>query len=234
MEVMDTRAGDWARAPVRSVGLTERVYEEVEAAIVACRLAPGQQLTDRGIAEELGVSRTPVREALNRLQSSGLVESRGRQGWVVTTIDMDDVRELFELRRLLEPVGIDHLAANPDPSVLAGFRAAFAHFPDDLDTDEYLDYFPADHAFHMQIVECTKNRRVLNTYQAVEKEILRGRHLLSTDYWGRSQANVKKHREIAEAIAAEDFSAARRDLVEHLFEAEAVMLEFLDKHLSEP
>lgn len=231
---IDSSAGEWARAPVRSVGLTDRVYEEVEAAIVACRLLPGQPLNDRAIAEELGVSRTPAREALNRLQSTELVESRGRRGWVVTTVSTDDVHELFEMRRLLEPVGIDHLAANPAPSVIAEFRVAFDRFSDDVDADDYVDYVPVDHAFHTQIVECTNNRRVLNTYRSVEKEILRGRHLLSTDYWGRSQANVKMHRKIAEAIGAEDFTAARRVLVEHLFEAEAVMQEFLEKHLREP
>src|SRR3712207_5219229 len=87
---------------IEVVRINEQVHEAIEAAIVRCELGPGAVLGDRQLAEMLGVSRTPVRDALHRLESSGLVERRGRMGWMVSTFAIQDVRELFELRRVLD------------------------------------------------------------------------------------------------------------------------------------
>jgi DNA-binding GntR family transcriptional regulator len=89
--------------PINTVHINEQVYEAIEGAIVRSELGPGALLGDRQLAEALGVSRTPVRDALHRLESSGLVERRGRAGWAVSGFALRDVHELFELRRILEP-----------------------------------------------------------------------------------------------------------------------------------
>jgi DNA-binding transcriptional regulator YhcF (GntR family) len=104
---------------IEIVRINEQVYEAIEAAIVRCELEPGAGLGDRQLAEMLGVSRTPVRDALHRLESSGLVERRGSMGWMVSTFALQDVQELFELRRVFEPLGLERLSENWDEAVVS-------------------------------------------------------------------------------------------------------------------
>jgi len=82
--------------------VTDWVYEELKAAIVQLRLAPGSPLREGTLAEQLGVSKTPIREALTRLEQDGLVETTSFKGAVVTGYSRQDLIELYELRELLE------------------------------------------------------------------------------------------------------------------------------------
>ena len=208
---------------IEVVRINEQVYEAVEAAIVRCELEPGAVLGDRRLAEVLEVSRTPVRDALHRLESSGLVERRGRMGWMVSTFALQDVRELFELRRVLEPLGLERLSETWDEAVVKELSHSFEKFPERLTEDLLLDYLHDDHRFHKKIVECSRNGRVIRFYGTVEKQIDRIRHYLSYNYEGRVEASLKEHREICAAIAACDLSAATEALNDHLRDVEELI-----------
>src|SRR5262247_3560247 len=82
--------------------VTDWVYEELKSAIVDLRLAPGDPLREATLADQLGVSKTPIREALTRLEQEGLVETTSFKGAVVTGYSRRDLREIYELRALLE------------------------------------------------------------------------------------------------------------------------------------
>jgi DNA-binding GntR family transcriptional regulator len=208
---------------IEVVRINEQVYEAIEAAIVRCELGPGAVLGDRQLAELLGVSRTPVRDALHRLEPSGLVERRGRMGWMVSTFALQDVRELFELRRVFEPLGLDRLSKNWDEAVVRELSHSFEKFPERLTEDLLPDYLHDDHRFHKKIVECSRNGRVIRFYGTVEKQIDRIRHYLSYNYEGRVKASLKEHREICAAIAARDLSAATEALDNHLRNVEELI-----------
>jgi GntR family transcriptional regulator, rspAB operon transcriptional repressor len=208
---------------IEVVRINEQVYEAVEAAIVRCDLDPGAVLGDRQLAEMLGVSRTPVRDALHRLESSGLVERRGRMGWMVSTFALQDVRELFELRRVFEPLGLESLSQTWDEAVVRELSHSFEKFPERLTRDLLPDYLHDDHQFHKKIVGCSRNGRVIRFYETVEKQIDRIRHYLSYNYEGRVEASLKEHREICAAIAARDLSAATEALDNHLRNVEELI-----------
>jgi DNA-binding GntR family transcriptional regulator len=201
---------------IEVVRINEQVYEAIEAAIVRCELGPGAVLGDRQLAELLGVSRTPVRDALHRLEPSGLVERRGRMGWMVSTFALQDVRELFELRRIFEPLGLARLSETWDEAVVRELSHAFERFPERLTEGLFPDYLNDDRRFHNKIVECSRNGRIIRFYGTVEKQIDRIRHYLSYNYEGRVEASLKEHREICAAIAACDLSAATEALDNHL------------------
>jgi DNA-binding GntR family transcriptional regulator len=208
---------------IEVVRINEQVYEAVEAAIVRCELEPGAVLGDRQLAEMLGVSRTPVRDALHRLESSGLVERRGRMGWMVSTFALRDVRELFELRWVFEPLGLERLSETWDEAVVRELSHSFEKFPERLTEDLLPDYLHDDHRFHKKIVECSRNGRVIRFYGTVEKQIDRIRHYLSYNYEGRVEASLEEHREICAAIAARDLSAATEALNDHLRNVEELI-----------
>lgn len=202
--------------PINVAHINEQVYEAIETAIVSCELGPGRLLGDRQLAEALGVSRTPVRDALHRLESSGLVERRGRAGWMVSAFALRDVQELFDLRRVLEPLGLERLSKAWDDAVVGELSRFFDDFPDRMPRDLMPHYLHTDHRFHKRIVECTGNGRILRFYEVVEKQIDRVRHYVSYNYKGRVEDSLAEHREICAAIAAHDFPAATDALVRHL------------------
>jgi DNA-binding GntR family transcriptional regulator len=209
---------------IEVVRINEQVYEAIEAAIVRCELGPGAVLGDRQLAELLGVSRTPVRDALHRLEPSGLVERRGRMGWMVSTFALQDVRELFELRRIFEPLGLARLSETWDEAVVRELSHAFERFPERLTEGLFPDYLNDDRRFHNKIVECSRNGRIIRFYGTVEKQIDRIRHYLSYNYEGRVEASLKEHREICAAIAARDLSAAAEALDNHLRNVEELII----------
>ena len=209
--------------PINAVHINEQVYKTIEAAIVRCELGPGALLGDRQLAEALGVSRTPVRDALRRLESSGLVERRGRAGWAVSGFALRDVYELFELRRILEPLGFERLYESREEATVRELSRFFDDFPERMPEDLMPRYLHTDRRFHKRIVECTGNGRIVRFYEVVEKQIDRIRHYVSYNYEGRVEDSLAEHREICAAIAASDLSAATEALVRHLRKVEELI-----------
>jgi DNA-binding GntR family transcriptional regulator len=209
--------------PINAVHINDQVYEAIETAIVRCELGPGELLGDRQLAEALGVSRTPVRDALHRLESSGLVERRGRAGWAVSAFALRDVHELFELRRILEPLGLERLAQTWEEGTVEELSRFFEDFPDRMPEDLMRRYLCTDRRFHKRIVECSENGRIVRFYEVVEKQIDRVRHYVSYNYEGRVGDSLAEHREICAAISARDLSAATEALVRHLHKVEELI-----------
>lgn len=219
---------------IEAVQLGDRTIEAIRNAIVTGELPGGTALRDRQLAEELGVSRTPVREALHRLEAAGLVEPRGRAGWAVSPFTEQDVREIFQLRRLLEPVGLETLEHEPDETRLATLTEYFSGYEHPIETDRYTDYFRHDDDFHRAIVACSDNRRISTFYDVMNAHINRGRHFLYGATAGRVEETLDEHREIVQALVERDFARAREALLSHLRTGEALMLRQLKQVARQP
>lgn len=214
---------------IEAVQLSDRTIEAIRSAIISGELAPGEPLRDRPLAEMLGVSRTPVREALHRLEATGLVEPRGRAGWVVSRFTERDVRELFQLRKLLEPVGLDELERNPDDDRIAAISSFFTEYQHPIEASQFPDYFSHDDAFHQAIVDCSDNGRITGFYGVLNAHINRGRFFLLGATAGRVEQTLDEHREIVHAVADRDFDRARDALLRHLSTGEELMLRQLGR-----
>lgn len=215
--------------PLETVNLGERVIQEIRSAVITGKLAPGETIRDAHLADELGVSRTPVREALHRLQGDGLIEPRGRSGWVVSAFTEQDVRELFQLRMLLEPVGLEELERDPRPERLTQLTRYFSDYDHPIAHDRHVEYFAHDDDFHRQIVACSGSRRVHNIYDVLNVHINRGRFILSGSSAERVEETLDEHRAITDAIADKDFAQARKALLRHLKTGEELMIVELQK-----
>ncbi|WP_116043777.1 GntR family transcriptional regulator [Amycolatopsis palatopharyngis] len=216
--------------PQRVVSLSDRVFEALEDAIVRCELKPGEVVTDRTLSARLEVSRTPVREALQRLAASGLVAPRDRgTGWEIAGFDERDLSELFELRKALEPLGLRQLLGGhePDPREIQILSRFFDDFEEPIEVSEYSRYFRRDNEFHKKMVACTENNRIIGFYGIVERQIDRGRHFLSTGYQGRIEENLAEHKSITRAIAERDLNRAIDALLHHLTRGEELMAEHI-------
>ena len=194
---------------------SETVYQNLVRAIVECRLAPDESLSDRELALQLGVSRTPVREAFHQLEAAGLVRRRGRIGWAVAGFDRRDVQELIELRTVLEAAGIARVVTWDDDR-LARLAGLFDAFTLPMSKAAIARYLKSDHELHLAFINATDNRRFIDIYRYVEWHIERVRHFVSYRVDRRVDQSLGEHLRICRALQARDAPAATQALTEHL------------------
>ncbi|MDQ0691343.1 GntR family transcriptional regulator [Arthrobacter sp. W4I7] len=181
---------------------SERAYQVLREDIVAWRLLPGTVLAEVEQSERLGVSRTPLREALGRLSAEGLTQAAGGRGVVVTDISLDDVAELFELREILECRAAALAAQRGNPSVFASLHWELRDAPTLLTAAD-----PARHTYYALVTRLDEaiDSSISNSYLAqamrtLRVHLVRIRRLAAEDV-DRLTAAAAEHAAIAEAIA---------------------------------
>jgi DNA-binding GntR family transcriptional regulator len=190
------------------VALPDRVYELLKRRILTCVLLPGQRVNEKDIAEELQVSRTPLREALNRLGQERLLVRTPYAGYVVSSVTEAGVLDLCELRMILE-VETAGLAAERATSddLLRIERAAELHYqPGDRET--YGDYIDSNLIFHRELARASHNDRLLETVMAVLNELQRPLYL-GLDVGLDAKAATQEHIVLLAAVKARKPDRAR-------------------------
>ncbi|PZA05759.1 MULTISPECIES: GntR family transcriptional regulator [unclassified Meiothermus] len=147
----------------RPRSVREAAYAHLREAILGGRLVPGERISELGLAETLGISRTPVREALQRLAQEGLVELVPAKGARVRVLRPEEVREVYEVRALLEAeaarLAAQH-ASTDELSYLADLLATLDGIPREC----YLEQMQVDFEFHTRLVEAAHNRTLARIY----------------------------------------------------------------------
>jgi DNA-binding GntR family transcriptional regulator len=183
--------------------LEGRVYSELRSRILARDLPPGTVLTLRQVAEALQVSATPVRDALRRLQSDGLVRDGGKQGVSVIGLDAGDITDLFGARMALEGYAARLATAAAESAALHDMQRIADEFPETFEGDHYVDYErfqTLDAAFHIHIIAATENARLVSMYQALNVHIHLAR-IYQRELEQRARANHREHLAIIDALA---------------------------------
>ena len=156
--------------------LRERVYQTIQQAIISGQLPPGERLRDQDLAEQLGVSRTPVREALQRLEDEGLVETSPRASTRVTTLDARAPREAFPvvaaLHALATRSAVPHLTKR-DVEAMRTANANLASVIAAPDTAIVFQAIQADDRFHQVLLEAADNRELLRTLDRLMPKVRR-------------------------------------------------------------
>jgi DNA-binding GntR family transcriptional regulator len=204
--------------PGRRSGLSlmEQAYARLRREILSCRLPPGAEISETDIAEHLQMSKSPVREALGRLRMEGFVRAYPRRGYQIAPLTLSDLKELLELRTILETGAVTLAAARISPEEVA--RLTQLADADDLapvDRGAGLDAFvDANRAFHAAVASASGNRRV------VEQIILCLDGLERFFYVGARSRDISpqtraEHAELIEALRAGDGARARQLVVAH-------------------
>lgn len=152
--------------------LAGRIYEEIKAQIIEVRLPPEAPLDERSLAEGLGVSRTPVREALRRLALEGWVVWPERRQAVVRGITVNDAKEIFMVRDMMETYAINIIFDTKEPRHLAGQLVPLVTLMRDS-TGDRVPFIKADIAFHSTIIQFTGNSRLHDLWQRISGEVTR-------------------------------------------------------------
>lgn len=220
---MAMRSGDEGKTEPGSVfsgrhdrrKVTDWVYEELKAAIVDLRLAPGDPLREASLAGQLGVSKTPIREALTRLEQEGLVETTSFKGAVVTGYSRQDLIEIYELRELLENAAARTAAesmAEADRARLSRISRESHKLKKDKDAAGLAALLSE---FDDVMFDQVRNSRIRALVENLRAHLTRIGHL-TAEIPGRIEASVDEHEKIVEAIAARDPELAERQMREHI------------------
>ncbi len=183
--------------------MQQSVYEALKKGISSARYAPGAHLREIHIAEELGVSRTPVREAIRRLGGEGWVELLPNRGARVTQWSMRDIEEIFEARALIEPWLAGQAALRATPAQIDELEALALKMQDMFHAEgaaAIVDrWFEANKAFHDQIAAAAGNRRLEQSLAAI-KDVPLIRWTFATFGDGDHMRSIREHLELVQAL----------------------------------
>lgn len=208
--------------------LRDDVYARLRDAIVDGELVPGQQLRDLDLAEQLGVSRTPVREALLKLADSGLVEANPGRSTVVAPISLDDVRDARDVVAAMHEVAVRTAAALLSAADLDQMRQANARFAAALQQGDTETALAADDAFHAVPVAVAANRAARAVLEQFTPVVRRAERLRFSSLTG--QDSIARHEALLRHLETGDADAAAQVAFDtwHSLPTDAPPIDYLD------
>jgi phosphonate utilization transcriptional regulator len=203
---------------LQTSSLANLVQQEVERAILVGEYAPGSKLIEAVLAQKLGVSRGPVREAFRMLEEAGLVRTEKNRGVFVRDIALDEALEIFDLRAAMEEMVGRQLAASITPAQLKEIKGLVDQMEKAVKAQDAHNYHLLNLGFHDRLVEMAGNRRLTELYRKLIKELSLFRRLNLADGW-QLPASAGEHRAIVKAIASGDPQAAGQALYRHVVDS---------------
>jgi GntR family transcriptional regulator, rspAB operon transcriptional repressor len=219
---MDQRVAAQRRPAPRSGGRLDRdrqaapqVFERLRGLIIALELPPGSPLSRAALADQFGVSSTPIRDALMRLEEEGLVEVFPQYATVVSRIDIRRAQQAHFLRQALELEIVRALALKPDQALVVELNATIARQLQFAKAGAFEKFMAADNEFHAQLYEAADKQDIWTLVKSRSGHIdrLRRLHLPSP---GKAQDIVRHHKLITKAIAGGEPEEAQKHLRTHL------------------
>lgn len=198
-----------------SLSLSRQAYERLRDQIVTLERAPGSLLDEAELMKSLGLGRTPIREALQRLACEGLVIIRPRRGTYVASLSLTDLQQIFELRQVLEGYAASIAAERATDADIAALEEALAPLGQNSEPSTTQAYIEIDSAFHRALARCTHNR-------FLEDNLVR-MYNLNLRLWYFSLGNlgpmrdaIEQHRAVVEAIKCRNIHIAEAAVRKHI------------------
>ncbi|WP_312832999.1 GntR family transcriptional regulator [Sedimentibacter saalensis] len=194
------------------MGRKNLAYDYLKNMILSNKLAPNAPIREMDIANELKISRTPLREAMRELEAEGLIVSYPSQGSYVSKITPYDIEEIYELRVLLELHSLENSISRFTDDELNYLSKAFDQTYDDID---WIEYHKADRMLHQLIIEKAGNKRLVGFMNNLNAQIERVRRMSSSDI-KRRESSYREHKEIINLIRNKDLQKCKVSLGNHL------------------
>ena len=195
--------------------LRDVVFNTLREAILRGDLKPGERLMEIQLANKLGVSRTPIREAIRKLELEGLVLMIPRKGAEVAQITEKSLRDVLEVRRALENLAVQLACLRMSPQTLADLKAAARAFEEILGGEDVTAVAEADEAFHDVIYMATDNQRLISLLNNLREQMYRYR----VEYLKKKECHKQllwEHQEIIRAIEAGEIDVATKITEQHI------------------
>jgi DNA-binding GntR family transcriptional regulator len=201
------------------------VYENLKKRIITHSLKQGDPLNESILSKELKTSKTPIREALQQLEKEGFVENIPGKGSFVSRISFQDIREMYEIREILEGEVIKRAVTKVDSGKIKILRDKFISSESENERAA-TSHFKSGDEIHTFIFETFGNNRLMEIYKRLQDHVVRNRiYFFGQSHPGRSEESFKEHLEILDALVAQDPVRAEIAVREHLRNS----VEFLKK-----
>lgn len=210
------------------IPLRDIVFKTLREAIITGDLKPGERLMEIKLANELGVSRTPVREAIRKLELEGLVIMTARKGTEVAPINEKDLREVLEIRKSLESLACELACKNATPEDVVKMRVLNEAINTAVNADNIEEITKKDVEFHETIYAMTKNDRLIHMLHQLKEHVFRYRFEYIKDMKNK-ETIVDEHNKIIKAIEQKNTKAACREIERHIEVQEKYILNTLIK-----
>ena len=203
--------------------LRDVVFKTLREAILKGDLAPGERLMEIKLANQLGVSRTPIREAIRKLELEGLVVMVPRKGAEVAKITEKDLRDVLEVRASLEELAISLACERITDEKIAELKDALEQFSTVIKGKDVTKIAQMDVAFHDVIFEATQNARLVQMVNNLREQMYRYRLEYLKDFSTHSRLD-EEHVKIFEAVSARDIERATALIREHIYNQEVTVV----------
>lgn len=199
--------------------ISDRVYATLKHRVLTCAMLPGQRVVEKDLCAEMGISRTPLREALNRLALESLVVLRPYRGYVIAPLTVADFRELCELRRIVESeaAALSARRATAEDIEELAARSKLEYTVGDQQT--YVSYLRNNSAFHLALVRCTHNSQIISAVMSALDHHQRPLYL-GLEVGIDAEASTAEHVEVVNAVRNHDPDRARALMLLHIGRAE--------------
>jgi DNA-binding GntR family transcriptional regulator len=205
------------KEPASKATYQQQAYQFVKTQIMSLEFKPGQLLTDSRVAETLSISRTPVREALRRLQQEHLLVKEDRKGWRVVSLSIKDIQDLFEIKLLVEGVVARQAAACQDEALRTALRETMEQMERAATDNAYETWREMDLQLHQIIFDMCPNKRAGRLIRSLNDQWYRVRvGFIALE--GRVERSNREHWALVESILTGDGDRAEREMCAHLTE----------------
>lgn len=193
--------------------LKQYAYDFIKKKILNCEYAPGLHLNEQQLCEAMdGISRTPVRDAVSRLEQEGLLNILPKKGIIVSELRISDINRIFEVRMLLEPYALQRYGNRLAPDQLAYFSQVMS----DYTKVPYDSFYDLDDQFHGFIMSSMQNQYLLDTYQNINNMNQRLRTMSGNLVANRLSDTFTEHMAIINACRSQDWEGAAEAMTRHL------------------
>jgi DNA-binding GntR family transcriptional regulator len=209
------------RGLVRVTSYTEQAQEVIKRLIFDGTYKPGERLKEVELSQTLGISRSPIREAIQGLANEGLIKLVPQKGAYVSTFDLQEIRNLFEVLEVLEGLSARLAAERSTPSQIEELGKLLESTRDSLESDELAGYprdlslYPKDMGFHSSVAELTQNRALASRAAEIRDQLRLARARLASAR-DLAKQTYQEHRAIYRAILAKDPDKAEKVMRFHL------------------
>jgi DNA-binding GntR family transcriptional regulator len=194
--------------------LTDQTYEIIKDAIVTLRFSPGYRLSVHKLSDQLGVSRTPVKEAFQRLQQEGLVSVVPRKGTFVSPIEVKDIDEILEARALIEAFAATRAAADLTSQEFEAAEAVLEQQGEALEAGKIPESAEIGHGLHLIVLGHLANERMEAFLENMDVHYTRIRRIFSQEF-NRQHQSLREHRGILECLKSRDMDRAYHAMFDH-------------------
>lgn len=203
--------------------LREVVFNTLRQAIIQGEFQPGERLMEVTLAKKMGVSRTPVREAIRMLELEGLVVMIPRKGAEVARITVSDLKEALEVRMAIEALSVKLACERIDEEGKTELKQACIAFREAVSSKLVPAIVEGDEAFHNTIYKAAKNRKLINLAQNLREQVYRYRVEYVKDFSYHDKL-ITEHDQITNAILQGDVDTAQRIMNEHIYNQEQIVI----------